>query len=111
MTDEEAENLTSELVRDLEHSDTIIDPTQSKITLLQKDDTVSKGQDLVIVIPKSYVLSEVVNKEDINFAENFVLSSITVQCAGDVEASYNVYRFDNQSAYPMDIKKITIEEA
>lgn len=111
MTDAEANNLTSDLVRGLEHKDTIIDPTKSKITLLQKDDTVPEGQDLVIVIPKSYVLSEVVNKEDHNFVANFDLSSITVQCAGDVEASYNVYRFDNKSAYPMDIKKITIEEA
>ena len=111
MTDAEANNLTSDLVRGLEHNDTIIDPTKSKITLLQKDDTVPKGQDLVIVIPESYVLSEVVNKEDHNFAEGFTLSSMTVRCAGDVEASYKVYRFDNQSAYPMDIKKITIEEA
>lgn len=111
MTDDEAENLNSDLVRGLEHNDTIIDPTNSKITLLQKDDTVSKGQDLVIVIPESYVLSEVVNKDDINFAENFALSSMIVRCVGDVEASYNVYRFDNKSAYPMDIKKITIEEA
>ena len=111
MTDDEAENLTSELVRGLEHRDTIIDPTKGKITLLQGDDTVPAGQDLMIAIPSSYILSEVVNKDDINFAENFVLSSLTVQCAGDAEASYNVYRFDNQSAYPMDIKKITIEEA
>lgn len=111
MTDDEAENLTSELVRGLEHRDTIIDPTKGKITLLQGDDTVPAGQDLMIAIPSSYILSEVVNKDDINFAEGFVLSSLTVQCAGDAEALYNVYRFDNQSAYPMDIKKITIEEA
>lgn len=111
MTDDEAESLTSELVRGLEHRDTIIDPTKGKITLLQGDDTVPAGQDLMIVIPSSYILSEVVNKDDINFAEGFALSSLTVQCAGDAEASYNVYRYDNQSAYPMDIKKITIEEA
>lgn len=111
MTDDEAENLTSELVRGLEHRDTIIDPTKGKISLLQGDDTVPAGQDIMIVIPSSYILSEVVDKNDINFAENFALSPITVRCAGDVEASYNVYRFDNQSAYPMDIKKITIEEA
>ncbi len=111
MTDAEAENLTSELVRGLEHRDTIIDPTKGKITLLQGDDTVPAGQDLMIAIPSSYILSEVVDKDDNNFAEGFTLSSLTVQCAGDVEASYNVYRFDNQSAYSMDIKKITIEEA
>lgn len=111
MTDDEAEDVTSELVRSLEHRDTIIDPTKSVVTLLNADDTVPAGQDLMIAIPSSYILSEVVNKDDINFAEGFVLSSLTVQCAGDAEASYNVYRYDNQSAYPMDIKKITIEEA
>lgn len=109
MTDDEVENLTSELVRGLEHSDTIINPTQNSITLLNAEDTIPSGKDLIIAIPSSYDLSEVVNKENQNFVNGFTYKTVTVQCAGEVTALYKIYRYDNQSAWEMDIIKITIK--
>lgn len=108
MTDAEANDLTSDLVRGLEHSNTIINPSASSITLLNADDTVPAGEDLIITAPEGYKLGEVVNKDDISFAEGFSKTSLTVKCAGASTKKYNVYRYDNQSDYPMDIKKITI---
>ena len=108
MTDDEAENLTSELVRGLEHRDTIINPTQNIIILLNADDTVPAGEDLIIAAPEGYKLGEVVNKDDIDFAEGFTKTSLAVKCVGSSTKNYNIFRYDNQSDYPMDIKKITI---
>lgn len=109
MTDDEAESIDSDAIRGLEYSDTIINPTQNVITLLNTENTIPSGKDLIIAIPSSYDLSEVVNKENQNFADGFTYKTVTVQCAGDVTALYKIYRYDNQSAWEMDIIKITIK--
>jgi hypothetical protein len=109
MTDDEAESIDSAAIRGLEHTDTIINPTQNSITLLNAEDTIPSGKDLIIAIPSSYDLSEVVNKENQNFVDGFTYKTVTVQCAGEVTALYKIYRYDNQSAWEMDIIKITIK--
>lgn len=109
MTDDEAESIDSAAIRGLEYTDTIINPTQNSITLLNAEDTIPSGKDLIIAIPSSYDLSEVVNKENQNFVDGFTYKTVTVQCAGEVTALYKIYRYDNQSAWEMDIIKITIK--
>lgn len=111
MTDEEAENLTSDLVRGLEHKDTIINPEQKTITLLNTENTIPAGEDLVIALPEGYRLKEIIDTNDFNIADGFIEQSLVVKCAGDITKTYTIFRYDNSSAYPMDIKKITIEEA
>lgn len=108
MTDEEAESLTSELVRDLEHRDTIINPTQNSISLLNAENIIPAGEDLVIAMPEGYALGEVIDKTTAQPIKFETPKTLAVDC-GNITKNYRVYRYDNYNDdAPMYITKITI---
>lgn len=110
MTDNEAENLTSDLVRGLEHQDTIINPSQSVITLLNEENEIPAGEDLIIAIPEGYALQSVIDKttsQPIKFEDP---TTLAVEC-GSASQNYKVYRYDNYNEdAAMYITRITIEK-
>ena len=111
MTDDEAESIDSAAIRGLEHTDTIINPTQNVITLLNAKYEIPGGQDIIIAVPEGYALGEV-KDEDGDFAKAFkALDDVVVKCAGTATKTYKVYRFDNGTPYPMEILSITIKKA
>ena len=111
MTDDEAESIDSAAIRGLEHTDTIINPTQNVITLLNTKYEIPGGQDIIIAVPEGYALGEV-KDEDGDFAKAFkALDDVVVKCAGTATKNYKVYRFDNGTPYPMEILSITIKKA
>lgn len=111
MTDDEAESIDSAAIRGLEHTDTIINPTQNVITLLNAKYEIPGGQDIIIAVPEGYALGEV-KDEDGDFSPGFkALADVVVNCAGDVTKTYKVYRFDNAASYPMEVISISIKKA
>lgn len=109
MTDAEAENLTSGLVRGLEHGDTIINPALNTITLLNAENIIPAGQDLIIAVPDGYQLGEVTDKTTAQPIKFESPKTMSVQCGGSVSQTYKVYRYDNYNDdAPMYITKITI---
>lgn len=111
MTDDEAESIDSAAIRGLEHIDTIINPTQNVITLLNTKYEIPGGQDIIIAVPEGYALGEV-KDEDGDFSPGFkALDDVVVNCAGDVTKTYKVYRFDNAASYPMEVISISIKKA
>jgi hypothetical protein len=111
MTDDEAESIDSAAIRGLEHTDTIINPTQNVINLLNAKYEIPGGQDIIIAVPEGYALGEV-KDEDGDFSPGFkALDDVVVNCAGDVTKTYKVYRFDNAASYPMEVISISIKKA
>lgn len=111
VTDAEAESMDSAAIRGLEHPDTIINPGQSTVTLLNGKYEIPGGQDIIIAVPSGYVLGEV-KDEDGDFSKAFkALPSVEVKCAGDATKTYKVYRFDNGTPYSMEVLSITIKKA
>ena len=108
MTDEEAEKLTSELVRDLENRDTIINPTLNSISLLNAENIIPAGKDLVIAMPEGYKLGEVIDKTTAQPIKFETPKTLAVTC-GNIIKNYRVYRYDNYNDdAAMYITKITI---
>lgn len=112
MTDDEAESIDSAAIRGLENTDTIINPTQNNITLLNGEHEVPGGKDLVIAVPDGYKLSEVIDKTtSTDFSKMFDEYKIEdFQCAGEAKKGYKVYRYDNYDDSPMYITRITINK-
>jgi hypothetical protein len=111
MTDAEVDDIDSSAIRGLEHTDTIINPTQNVITLLNAKYEIPGGQDIIIAVPEGYALGEV-KDEDGDFSPGFkALDDVVVNCAGDVTKTYKVYRFDNAASYPMEVISISIKKA
>ena len=111
VTDAEAESMDSAAIRGLEHPDTIINPGQSTVTLLNGKYEIPGGQDIIIAVPSGYVLGEV-KDEDGDFSKAFkALPDVEVKCAGAAKKTYKVFRFDNGTPYSMEILSITIKKA
>lgn len=108
MTDEEYENINSTSIRNLEQSGSI-NPSASKITLLDQEHEIPGGEDLIIAVPMEYKVEaiDMTTSRPIKFPTPAVMM---VKCGGTMEKSYRVYRYDNYTAYPMYITKITIEK-
>ena len=110
MVDDAAENLTSNSIRSLVHQN-IINPNGQTVTLLDAENVVPGGEDLIIAVPEGYVLSEVIDKTTSqDFSLTFESKSIVVSCAGAVKKNYTVYRCDNLTDSPMYITKIAIKK-
>lgn len=111
MTDEQYNNISSESIRQLDNQG-FIDPTLNSVTLLNVAHEITAGQDIIIAVPNDYVLSQVKDPDtNSSFAVSFAVKAIEINCAGDAVKTYNLYRFDNKSAYPLYINLITIERS
>ena len=111
MSDADYNAITSESIRALTNTD-IINPSHVTVTLLNGQVMeIPAGLDIIIAVPDDYILEDVRQQgENFGFAVSFKTADKVVNCLGDITKNYTVYRYDNQSAYPMFIDYITIKK-
>ena len=111
MSDADYNAITSESIRALTNTD-IINPSHVTVTLLNGQVAkIPAGLDIIIAVPDDYILEDVRQQgENFGFSVSFKTADKVVNCLGDITKNYTVYRYDNQSAYPMFIDYITIKK-
>lgn len=111
MSDADYDAITSESIRALTNTD-IINPSHVTVALLNGQVAeILAGLDIIIAVPDDYILEDVRQQgENFGFSVSFKTADKMVNCLGDITKNYTVYRYDNQSAYPMFIDYITIKK-
>lgn len=110
MTKAQTEGINSSSIRGLRYNN-LITPSSFEVTLVGETE-VEAGKDMIIAIPKGYVLSEIIEfSQGLNYVHKFTLSTMKVQDVSNEEHDYNVYIYPKSpSASASKIKTIKIKK-
>lgn len=104
--------INSALVRKLKYTG-FIPPLSKSETILSGTETTLGGKDIIIAMPKEYVLSNVMDGQlGSSYVKNFTNineSGIEIKCIGDASHLYNVYLWKKGGSSDGSIKNIVIK--